>query len=236
MRLRIAAVLVAFLAFASFRPDHAKAAAIPIVNGDFQSSLTLNLGTSTLGYYASSAVGWTITGTGGTFQPAIGAGKPFTSGDPNNRIGFLNGNADVVDNVSLMEQALGSSFAADYNYLLTFDIGHRNLGPFPSLATAVLFDATTNTDLLSVILSDPGSNSFSTQSLFLSASLASTAIGNNIGIRFTSNNSQLNIDNVTLQAISAVPVPGALLLFVSGLGVLGWGARRHKQAERHADA
>ena len=223
MRLRIALVLVAFVALVSFQPGGAKAAVIPIVNGDFQDTLTLTLGSSaTLGNYELSAVGWTITGTGGTFQPTIGPAKPYTSGTPNNRVGFLNGS---VVSPSQMEQTLSDNFSAGLDYLLTFDVGHRRDVGFPSLATAVIFDATTDTNLITLTLLDPGNDSFSTQSLLLSSSLASSVAGNQIGIRFTSNGSQLNLDNVSL---SALPVPSALLLFVSGFGILGWAAGRHK--------
>ena len=223
MRLRIALVLVAFVALVAFRPHGARAA---VVNGNFQDPLTLTLGsTATLGKYELSAPGWTITGTGGTFQPTIGTNKPYTSGDPNNRVEFLNGNDFDTSHTSVMEQTLLDTFEVGVDYLLTFDVGHRRDVGFPSLATAVIFDATTNTNLITLTLLDPGSDSFSTQSLVLGSSVASTVAGDNIGIRFTSNGSQLNLDNVSL---ASLPLPSALLLFVSGFGILGWAAGRHK--------
>ena len=37
------------------------------------------------------------------------------------------------------------------------------------------------------------------------------------------------LDDITLSAVSAVPLPAALPLFASGLGVMAWMARRKKR-------
>jgi len=219
MRLRIALVLVAFVALVANGVDRASAASIGIQNAQFEDQPVLEHIDPVRGNYSSSAVGWVVGGSAGTFDPIEGTGplQPYGPGTTDGYVGFMNAGS--------LSQTLSTFFQIGTEYRLTFDAGDRLDTVFPSTATVAFYAGTPANILQSFLLNVPGNGSFETQSVTLSAGAAAAGVGQAIGILFTSPSVQVNIDNVSL---SALPVPSALLLFVSGFGILGWAAGRHK--------
>jgi hypothetical protein len=224
MRLRIALVSVAFFALLASGVDKASAASVGILNAGFDDpSLALPNGTTgAKGAWAPSIIDWVTSGSSGTFAP-------FTDGEAYSGLGDL-GRVAFMNSGGVIQQALGGVFQAGTDYLLSFDVGDRLDIGFGGKVE--LFDSSFSTLVATLILNDPGNGQFGTQVSTISASAVSAAgvVGQGIGIRFTATAGQVNVDNVSL---SALPVPSAFVLFVSGFGILGWAARRHKH---HADA
>lgn len=224
MRFKVASVISGLCALLAISPITAKAASISIVNAGFEDTgQVLDHLDPVRGDYAFGAIGWTVTASqSGTYDPLTGAGKPYATGVPDGRVGFMNS--------GILSQTLSATFLAGTDYLLSFDVGHRRDTGFPS-ATAMIFAGSSATPVKSIALTDPGSGNFLTEYLTLSASDIAPYIGQSIGIKFASQDVQVNIDNVFL---STVPLPSALLLFMSGFGMLGFSMRRKSKAEQGA--
>ena len=218
MRLRIALVLVALVALLETGIGKANAASIGIQNAGFdQGPLDLVNGTTdNKGPWAPSILNWTTSGSSGTFAP-LGSGEAYQLGDIG-RVAFMNSGG-------VIQQVLGGAYEAGAEYLLTFDVGHRLDIGFGGKVE--LFDSTFTTLVAMLTLDDPTAGHFATQVATIPAAIVASklVIGQGIGIRFTATSGQVNLDNVSL---AALPVPSALLLFVSGFGILGWAAGRHK--------
>jgi hypothetical protein len=190
-------------------PSQATAYNIGISNPSFEADV-LNEGDSLFG-----ATSWDSMFYAGIWNPPTdwpSSSFPYTPPDGNN-VGWVNTHGLG----SYLQQTLNATLLDNTNYTLMVDIGHRpdyiDIPPYKVQLIAggqILAEGSGF---------DPGYNKFGTLTINYT-SQPSDPIGNNLVIQFSSD-TQVNFDNVRLTA-TAVPIPGALWLFSSGLlGLIG---------------
>jgi hypothetical protein len=126
-------------------------------------------------------------------------------------------------------------------YTLTLWVGNRgDLGGFPNLSIALLAGGTAYDT--QVVSSPPGEGKWTQKSFVFDVALGDSSIGALLGIQLllTGGSGQANFDLVQLDFEAAapppsgVPLPAALPLFATGLGLLGgagyWRRKRGKTA------
>ncbi len=198
----------------------ALAGPISIANASFESPVQ----SAPLGY-STGIASWVTTGTTGVWNPTLTASPSYaltwgaTPLPDGSQIGFSSGGT--------IAQTLGTNYVTGSLYSLTVAFGSRLDGPYiPTNVTMQLFAATTGT----IVATQAIDVSSITRGTFKDFTLSYTADGSSngkaIGILFTSTGQQLDIDNVRLN--SSVPTPATIALL--GLGLVGLGAARRKQA------
>jgi PEP-CTERM motif len=196
----------------------ALAGPISIANASFEDAVQ-----STPGYLNPAGItSWATTGTTGVWNPTLTPpsyatywSTPLPDGK---QIGFTTGGT--------IAQTLGTTYATGSLYTLTVAFGNRLDGPWiPTNVKMQLFSDTAG----SVIATQDISVGTIDRGTFKDFTLSYTALaadnGKAIGIRFTSEGQQLDIDNVRL---NNVPEPGTLILLGSALAGIGM-TRRRKQ-------
>ncbi len=200
--------------------------AVPIVNGSFEDAVVAP------GTAANGATGWTSSGTASGFGRFRGAGNfgqlaAPTDGD---QIAFFNvGNADV-------SQVLAATYAAGSDYLLLLDISARDQLSATQDMDIILFangDPNNIVALLTLTGPEVPNDVFLPYSLTATAAdiLAAGALGQSIGIRFSSQNDggggDFDLDNVRLfQVTAAVPEPATASLALLALASMATRRRR----------
>jgi len=198
-------------AAAAFVGQAAGATAIAVNNHSFEASV-LAAGTNNIGI-----VGW-VNSTGGAFHPAIGPTGAFSHPVPDGvNTAWLNGGSAI--------QQLAATLAADTTYTLRVEVGDRRDGVFPGYSVALLAGGTVLATE-SALRPDDG---FLTSVLSYTTGGSSPLLGRPLAIRLTANATQVNFDNVRLDAspVSAVPEPGIWALLLAGIGIV---ARRRRLA------
>ena len=157
--------------------------------------------------------GWT---TGGNFEDTevvTGAFYEYSGAQDGNYYAVLG----PVDSPGTLSQA----FTDTAGQLLQFSYWFNAVGDDPS-EFSVSFDGNTLQDLI-----DP-----STSNVWTHYTFGVTATGSdNIVFSFQDNPAYMALDNVSVSAVSATPLPAALPLFATGLGALGLlGWRRKRKA------
>jgi HpiC1 cyclase len=210
----LAAALVGCLA--AGQPMAARAATLNILNPGFEygPALTEGIGDDR-GPYVGAANNWDVGGFAGSFMP-LADGAAYDLG-PLGVVGFMNVGGTLG-------QTLSDVFEADTNYVLSFDIGHRKDLGFAG--SVIFYTDSPLTPIASFLLNDPGQDAFGLQFISLLATdIPNGAIGQNISLRFSASQGQVNIDNVQLNA-ALVPLPSAVFLFASGMGIVAWSSRK----------
>lgn len=205
----------------------AQAAPIAVTNGNFEAPYTLTNIDPTHGNWQLGAPGWTASGVNnaaGTLEPNF-ANAYFETSNNDARVGFVNGGATL-------SQVLGAVFTAGTTYTLTVDFGDRRTGTADG-SFGIFANSVGNVVALQAV-TFPGEGNWITQSITFVIDNASALIGANIGIFFNGGapGTQLTLDNVLLNGVAAeqivTPIPGAAILFGSGLAALGASRRRRK--------
>lgn len=189
----------------------AGATAINVNNHSFEASV-LAKGTNNVGI-----VGW-VNSTGGAFHPNIGPTGSFSNPVPDGvNTAWLNGGSAT--------QQLAATLAADTTYTLMVEVGDRRDNVFPGYSVALLAGGTV---LASESALKPN-DGFLTSVVSYTTAGSSPLFGRPLAIRLTANATQVNFDNVRLDAspVSAVPEPGIWALLMAGIGVV---ARRCRSA------
>lgn len=153
--------------------------------------------------------GWNMTGVAGVFD--VNSTHIYSNIYPDGNVAFINGGS--------IYQVLSDTYQAETNYILNFDTGW-----VPSYTDAPVF----NFALMSggeTLAIQSASGLIKDQWVELSMELSSIdipnyIIGQAIEIWFLTgdlNPRQVNLDNVSLQAVASVPVPGSVQLLSLGL-------------------
>jgi hypothetical protein len=180
---------------------------IAITNPSFEANVLAD-GVPTL-----LATGWTITGNGGSWNPAT---VHFASGN-----GTDGSNIAFANTSTSLAQTLSTNFDATQNYQLTVDVGRRlDLGTASSYSIQLLAGATvigtytgTTADL----------GTWGTVNVDVSGSSFAAANGNALQIVLSAATSQVNFDHVRLISSSATATiaensaNGAVVTTVTGL-------------------
>lgn len=211
MRLLIS-VLCALTLCLFFGNGVACADSVPVQNPSFE--ITARLTTTCVGpgiclYNAGSIPGWTISGAAaGSFEPSS---FYFNLPLPNGSIvAFTNGG-------SISQTLFGISLQPDSTYTLSVDVGHRLDGDVANYSISL--DAGS-----SVLCTTGGSNGSASPGTFIDAILTCTTgpsvPSGFLGIVLAGSGVQVDFDNVQLNVVPT-PEPSALVLMLTGLGVVG---------------
>lgn len=213
----------------------AQAAVVPVLNAGFEDAATvLNFPGSGSGAFSTTMTDWSIIGgafSAGNFAPILGSAtdEPWTSA------AFIgNGFRTAWSNGGSLEQITGATITSGLTYDLSVDVGDRkDINPNTTFdhpfggGRIELFAATSGTLLASTeLFGGPGDGAWAT---FLASFISDGSFaGEFLGIRLVGDGIQTNFDNV---ALSAVPLPPALWLFLSSLiGLTAVVRRRRKKA------
>lgn len=179
-----------------------------VQNGSFEADIQAN---GTWGVYGSLAGGWTsVSGAGIELRNNV-------FGTASNGVNFVE--LDSHNN-SAMQQIITTSVGSFYN--LAFDYSPRVNQPASTNGISVFW----NDVLLGDFTAIGGNANLWTVKQFLVKGTGSDIL--KFAATGTSNSLGGNIDNVSLTP-SAVPLPAALPLMLSAMGVLGFASRRKKE-------
>lgn len=198
----------------------ARAAVVTVLNAGFEDPATILNFAGSGGPYSTVMTDWTIVGgafSAGNFAPVLGSDtdEPWEVGlfpGPGSRTAWSNGGA--------LEQITGATITSGLTYNLLVDVGDRkDINPDTLSDHAFgggrieLFAATSGTVLASTeLFGGPGDGLWDD---FLASFISDGSFaGEFLGIRLDGDGIQTNFDNV---ALSAVPIPPALWLFLSSL-------------------
>jgi hypothetical protein len=195
--------------------------AVPIFSDNFNSNPADHLN--------GTPNGWTVTGG---IVDIIGSGGAFDWYPGNGSYIDLDGTNGPNGQVSTILSNTIMNFANGLRYNFSFDYGinHNDSGDSDTITLGVLINNTYFQDLITV--NADGLNHAS--SLFTMAAIAPFAPGNFTGQLYIRGNSVGGsdqsggiVDNIS---VSAVPLPGAALLLMSGLFGMGGLARMRRKA------
>src|SRR5579863_10359673 len=224
MRLRTG-VICAFILCGALAASPLKADSISIQNASFETvnPLTFTGCGTGCAYNFGPIPGWTLNGTGGSFQPGS---TYYTSLPDGNTVAFISTPGATIS------QTLPVSLMPDTTYTLSVDVGNR----LDLLETGFSISLDAGATALNTVT---GSNSTITPGTFANETLTyttgSTVLPGDLTIILGSGGSQSNFDNVRLTTSStsggsaSVPEPSGLLLLVMGLSCLAlftWSNRR----------
>jgi hypothetical protein len=156
--------------------------------------------------------GWMNGSNSGQLQPSTtGPKRLFNMFAPNN--GKISA---FANNGATISQEVGPTVELGLIYTLTVDIGHVRDEGFGGSADLLLSGGHHSPEIVNAMGTTPGPGDWST---FTATFVGNPSnVGDNITIQLRSTGRQGNFDSVTL---TAVPEPGTLLLFGSGLLLLG---------------
>jgi hypothetical protein len=187
------------------------AALIPITNASFEDGVGTTTITNPLGNYSEGSFpGWTVTGSAGRYDPN-GTLSPEA----------VDGTFTAWSNGGTLLQTLGANLTANTTYTLSLFVGDRSDTAFPGFTVDLLAGGSALTGG-STIFSAPANGGWSSYSY----TFTSLVNGGALGIQLGSNGVQTNFDNVSLTAVAAIPEPETYAMFLAGLGLLGFAARK----------
>ncbi len=207
----------AVLGLAIALADGAKADMIPILNAGFENPVLTN------GNFTRVAPPeWTLTGAGGSFNPAA-ASFPGEAPEGQNTA-YLHLGTLSQTLVDLLQPGV---------YTLQIDIGDSVFTAFPGymvelLAGSVVLAKDDNTLV-------PLNGTFLTSTLVFAATASDPNLGQHLGIRLSSRGDETNFDDVRLNfSPFVVPEPSSVAMLITGaLGLFGYGFPRGRNA-RHS--
>ena len=208
MRLRPGVIFLLALCFA-VSGGAVWADGVLVQNASFESANAL---TSSCGvgcaYNGGPIPGWTVTGSGGSFQPGIFFNLPLPGGPSDSIVAYSNGGT--------ISQILGVTVQPNSTYTLSVYVGDRLDGLVANYSIALDDGSTT-------LCSTPtASNGAITPGTFadvtLTCSTGATVAPGDLAIVLTSDGTQIDFDNVALTV--QTPEPASYLLLCIGLGAM----------------
>lgn len=207
MQPRPGVIFVLALCFAA-SAGAAWADGVPVQNASFETTNALSAPCgSGCAFNAGPIPDWTITGSGGSFQPST---TYFNLPLPN-------GSIVAYSNGGTISQLLGVTVQPDSTYTLSVYVGDRLDGLVTNYSIA-LDDGST-----SLCSTPTASNGAITPGTFadvtLTCSTGATVTPGDLAIVLTSDGPQIDFDSVTLNAVQS-PEPASYLLLCIGLGAM----------------
>ena len=208
MRLRLGVIFLLALCFA-VSSGAAWADGIPVQNASFESAYAL---TSSCGlgcaYNGGPIPDWTMTGTGGSFQPSTTFfNLPLPGGPTDSIVAYSNGGT--------ISQILGVTVQPDSTYTLSVYVGDRLDGEVANYSIALDDGSTT---LCSTPTASNGAIAPGTfEDVTLTCSTGATVAPGALTIVLTSAGTQSDFDNVSVNVVQS-PEPASYLLLLIGLG------------------
>jgi hypothetical protein len=202
-----------------FAATVANAAIVPVVNSSFESP-TANPVTA---FSPGVITGWVLSDpvNQGVFNPSLFPAAGITAPAPFQTAYLNSGN---------ISQTLPTFFTSGTTYTLRVDVGDRADLPFPGYRVQLRAGATPGTSvLLAEEFSLVPTTGFLTSTVTFTT-FAPVTPGTPLEIRLISNGSQVNFDDVRLDASPAVPVPASLAIWGIGAFAVGLVYRRRKAA------
>jgi len=198
---------------AVFAAGTARASLLTIADPSFE-GLTLSPGSFTSGTYAAGS--WNSGGNAGIFRPTTAS---YPGGAPDGSYVGYSSSSTVID------QVLSATLTANTTYTLGVAVGSRLDGPHNDgytiqlLAGGVLLSGTTNFPV-------PADGSFVFATDAYTAGASDPHLGQALEIRLISApTGQTSFDNVTLDAVPAVPEPASIMMLgitAAGAGLGRW--------------
>jgi hypothetical protein len=198
------ALLLSLIANSAF------ATPVSINNASFESQVLSD------GKYVIGIAGWSNT-SGGVFNASA---AQFPGGVPDGQnFAWLNGGS--------AGQTLTANLTSNSEYTLSVGVGERlDSYPFPGYSVSLLAGGHVLATESSL---NPPAGSFLTSTLHFTALSGNPYLGQSLAILLTANGTQVEFDNVRLD-VSPVPEPETYGMMLMGLGLMGFVARRRKQA------
>jgi len=180
---------------------------IPVVNASFESHGSLVGCGAGCAYNLGPIPGWTVIGTGGSFEPSF---SQLT-------LPSQNGSFVAFSNVGTISQDLGVGVLANSTYTLSVDIGRRtDASGAPGTMYSVALDDGSATLCSTPLTSNGNISAGGFLDVILTCATGSSIAPGDLTIVLTSNGNQIDFDNVSLSV--ATPEPSAVLLMGVGLG------------------
>lgn len=198
-------VILGLLCFA-VSAGAASADGVPVENSSFETSnpLTVSCG-SGCAYNAGPIPDWTISGVGGSWQPNS------TDFD----VPLPEGGIVAYSNGGTISQILDATVQPDSTYTLSVYVGDR-LGGFVTNYSIALDDGS-STLCVSPTASNGAILAGTFDDVMLTCSTGAMVTPGDLAIVLTSGGSQIDFDDVTLNAVPT-PEPASYLLLCIGLG------------------
>jgi len=211
VRLRPGVIFLLVLCF-TVSAGAACADGVPVANASFETTypLTASCG-SGCAYNGGGAIpDWTVTGSGGSFQPSTTFfNLPLPGGPSDSIVAYSNGGA--------ISQILGVTVQPDSTYTLSVYVGDRLDDEVANYSIALDDGSTTlcSTPTASNGAVKPGTFADVT----LTCSTGATVAPGDLAIVLTSGGTQIDFDNVALNVVQT-PEPASYLLLCIGLGAM----------------
>ena len=210
MRLRLGVIFLLALCFA-VSGGAAWADGVPVQNASFESAYTLTTSCGLGCAYNNGPIpGWTMTGSGGSFQPSTTFfNLPLPGGPSDSIVAYSNGGT--------ISQILGVTVQPDSTYTLSVYVGDRLDGEVANYSIALDDGSTT---LCSTPTASNGAIAPGTfEDVTLTCSTGATVAPGALTIVLTSAGTQSDFDNVSLNVVQS-PEPASYLLLLIGLGAM----------------
>ncbi len=197
---------------------------IPVQNASFEitNPLTFTCGAG-CAYNYGPIPDWTITGTGGSFQPSSAYFNLST----------INGSTVAFSSGGMISQYLGIGLTPNSTYTLSVGVGNR----FDLLSTTYSIGLYAGATLLN---SFSGSNASITPGTFATENVTfvtgATVAPGTLGIALSSLGNQTDFDNVMLTTSAPVSTPEASSLLLLCAGLAGLGTLTLYSKSKRADA
>jgi hypothetical protein len=197
----------------------ATAASLLVTNPSFESPALVNPGDFT----TVNPPGWTLTGVGGVFKPAIGTS--VNSVPDGSQVAYV-GNATTLGANSSIFQDLGVAAVTGQTYQLSVDVGSRKEG-IPAHYLVELTEGGVTLNSASGTIS-PGTGNFGV----VTFNAVGITGGGDIGVRLSETGAgQSLFDVVAVSTVATVPEPATLtMLGIGVVGMAGYGWRRRQGA------
>jgi hypothetical protein len=209
----------ALLALALASP--AEAALIAITNPGFEAQ-------PTLGVNVGVPTGWTASGSGTGWWNINTLPLTFwnTAAPEGNQVAFV-ARTDPTDGPASLTQTLAATLAANATYTLSGMVGHPvGFGATRNAGTVYTVELLAGATVLNSVSGTGPEGSFVSFQLVFD-STGSGLVGQPLGIRLSSNQTQTAFDALALDGPATVPEPASLALL--GTGLLALGALRRRR-------
>ena len=218
----------------------AQAAQVVLENPDFEQGVQLPDGGYLPGF-VRRIPGWVESGGSGTghWNPTT---AHFSDEAVHSQVGYAIGNGTLTqaNGGTLAQLVAGHTLRANTRYTLTFDVGRPFAAATWNYAAGLVAGRLSESNILLAAVSGDTDQlggvvplgQFRTVKLIYDTGAVGAALGRNLSIAFSSNNTGAAFDNFFLDASpliqSAVPEPATWAMMIAGFGLVGGAIRRQR--------